>query len=611
MNKKHISLVASFFLATQLHANDDLSSIYVTSATKSKQSIQDVTSKVNVITKEELEEKHINTLQDALNLVSGFNYTTNGGIGSTTTLMLRGTSNNRVLLLIDGIRYKDHSSTNGTNISHIMVNDIERIEIVKGAQSGIWGADAAAGVINIITKEAKSGLSGSGSMEVGSHDTQKYGLSVSNKTNKYDIKLSANKIKTDSFSSRLPKGEDVDKYEDDPYENTTVNIKLGYNFTDDSRINFNYRNIDAKKDYDTTADANDATMKSIINNDLYSLTYTHKLEKHLVTIKFDQSEFDREEEGTTTATYVYETHGTNKSIELKDRFDYVEKGFIVAGLGATKEKMNYIKVNGSSDNMESKGQFLFATNSNTFDKLILTQSLRYDKYKNFDNKTTGKLGAKYNFNSDTSFFSNYGTAYTVPLLVQNLNPWGATNTNIQPEETKSFDMGFNYKGFTATAFYNKVDNLIVWGSIPWPNTEYENIDGRSRFKGIELEYVKNITDNTLWTMNYTRTSAKNSSGENLKRVPTQVLKTSLDYYGLAKTHININAQYTGERYNDNNNAGEQTGRYTLWNGVINYDLSHSSSLFVKINNITDKIYQTVEDYATERRSFYAGVKVNF
>ena len=152
----------------------ELDTITVTSATKAKQSIKDVTSNVNVITSEEIEERHYTTVSEALSTVSGINFTSNGCLGQATSVFVRGFDSKRVLVLIDGVRYNDVTGF-GAPFADLMIQDIQQIEVVKGAQSGVWGADATAGVINIITKSAKQGLHGFFNTEYGSYDTMKYG----------------------------------------------------------------------------------------------------------------------------------------------------------------------------------------------------------------------------------------------------------------------------------------------------------------------------------------------------------------------------------------------------------------------------------------------------
>lgn len=203
-NKKlSTSLVASLLIATTTAcAKYDITPITITSASKTEQSIKDVTANVEVITKEEIEEKRFTTVSEALNSIAGVSFTSNGSIGNSSSIFVRGMSSNRVLVLVDGIRYQDPSNTSGASFENLMASDIERIELIKGAYSGIYGSDASAGVINIITSSAKKGLNASVNLEAGSYLTKKYGFVLSNKEDNYDFKVSANRFLTDGFSSQ-------------------------------------------------------------------------------------------------------------------------------------------------------------------------------------------------------------------------------------------------------------------------------------------------------------------------------------------------------------------------------------------------------------------------
>lgn len=618
MQKITTSLVASFLLATtQLQANDEqqLSTITVTSATKTEQSIKDVTSNIAVITKEEIEEKKFTTVSEALNTIEGISLSSNGAIGSSTTLNLRGSDNNRVLILIDGIKYKDHSSMSGTDISHIMMNNIERIEVIKGAQSGIWGADASAGVINIITKKPMLGTSGSANVEYGSFNTKKYGANLAHATETFDVMFSANELTTNGFTSAAPKGQDIKRYEDDGYENTTLNFKTNYYINENSKIGFNIVDIDALKEYDSSANnPNDTTMKNDTQSQLYSLYYNLVFKNHDLNIKYDDSQIKRDQIGTTWG--VKYTKSQSNALELSDTITYNEKDFLILGAGKNEDKMNYVKADKSVNDASNDSKNFYVTNSNVFNDLVFSQSLRHDSFDNFNNKTTGKVGAKYNLTSDFSVSSNYGTAYSVPQLVQNINPWGATNMDIKPEESKSYDVGFEYKNFTVVYFDQKIDNLIEWDDptpLNWMNNDaiYKNLDGENRLKGVEVGYKKDIYTDTLLSLGYTKLSAKNKDGEFLAKRAKDDLKFGLDYYGIAKFHVAVFGEHVGSRFNDANEQGEQTGNYTLWNSTFNYELSKNLNAYVKLDNITDKYYQTIDGYATASRSVYVGLKATF
>jgi vitamin B12 transporter len=619
MQKKiNLSLI-SVVLLTQLNAQDviKLDDITVTGATKSKQSIKDITPNVSVITSTELEEKHYTDIYDALKATSGIIELSNGGVGSTVDILLRGMGNNRTLVLIDGIRVQDPSSTAGANMAHIMIDDIERIEVIKGAQSGIWGADASAGVINIITKDAKDGTHGGADIGYGSFDTKKLNGYISYKDEKIQLKLDASKITSDSFSSQAPRGEDIDQYEDDPYENTTINLKASYNITNNSQLFFSIRDIDALKDYDSYGNPDDTTLRSDVDTTLYALKYNHKLKEHDITIKYENTDFKRDEIGTIAQwgyEYVKNFNGESKNLELYDNFSYTNNSFLIAGIGKSSDFVEYILTDNTSNTKENKNSYIYATNSNQFENIILTQSIRYDNYDNFENRLTGKIGAKYNASENLFISSNIATGYNVPNIMEELNPWGATNNDLNPEDATSYDITMGYKGFEITYFYHEIKDLIEWydadgyGGNP---AIYKNLDGKSKFKGIEMSLNHNINDDILLTSSYTYLDAKDKDGEELQKRPKHTLNIGVDYYGINNLHMGLYGSYIGTRYNNNNRAGAQTGRYTVIDAAINYDINQNASVYAKINNLFDRYYQTSDGYASAGFNTFAGLKIRF
>ena len=606
MQKKiSTSLVASLLLATtNLFSAQSLETITVTSATKSTQSIKDVTSNIEVITKEEIEEKHFTTVTQALSTLSGINVISNGGLGNSSSVFIRGMDSRRILVLIDGVKFQDPSNTGGASFEHLMINDIERIEVVKGPQSGIWGADASAGVINIITKNNEEGTHTSVNTEFGSFQTKKYGMSVSNKTKKYDMGLSANRVLTDGFSSQVPYGDNPDDYVKNGYRNTTVNLKGGYNLTDSDRISANFNNINSLTQYD--GNTPNQTKRSDNESNLYSIAYNKIYNNHDVKLKYDISKFEKEQLEASAAYEVKNYNGETQIVELSDTIKYFDNDNFIIGVNREQTDVDYTKGNNVTNDDANINKAIFLTNTNTFDKLIITESLRRDDYSSFGAKNTGKIGVKYTINSDLAFAANYGTAYNAPNLIQILNPWGTTNEDLEPEKTKGYDLTTYYKDLTFTYFDNKVNNLINWNS-----GQYQNIDGTSRLKGYEIGYKKDVIEDTILNLNYTHLSAQNSDGEDLARRAKNQIGFGVDYYGISKFHFNVNGQYIGNRYDGANKTGAETGNYTVWNSVVNYEINKTFSTYLKVNNLFDKYYQTVDGYATAERSAYVGLKATF
>jgi len=592
-----VALVSQAYAETNTNIN--LTPITVCAASKSQQSILDVTSNISVITEDEIEEKHYTTVTEAISSLSGINFKQNGGLGQQTSLFLRGQASDRVLVLIDGVRYNDVTSLNGAAIfEHLMISDIKQIEIIKGAQSGVWGANATAGVINIVTKKASKGVHGSANFEYGSFDTIKYGANVSYSTDSYYIKASSQKVDSNGFSAQATNGQDIDNFEKDGYRNTTSNIKLGFKINETNKIDISHTIINAHSEYDGY-NAPNAYKTSRVQQDVSSINFNHIDSFNEFDLYVNKSTIDRDFPEEFTQSY----DGNVLEYGAKSKINYREKDFIVVGGDyKTFEFLNSI-------NKEYSNKALFLTNSNQFScplggKIILTESLRSDHYSDFNNKTTGKIGLKRVFSNELFAKINYGTAYNIPTINNLYGPFGA-NPNLTPESTRSFDFLINYKGLQATYFKTDIKNMIGY------TTGYVNLAGTSKIDGIELEYNKALSNEIFLSSNYTFLNAKNNNDETLAYRPKHSANITLDYYGFEDVHLGIHANYIGERYTSDNKMGTQTGKYTVINLSANYDLNNNTLLYAKVDNLFNKYYQIVDGYATAPLSAYAGIKIKF
>jgi vitamin B12 transporter len=617
MTIKSLSLItATLLLTTNIVALEDIGEITVVSATKSSQNIKEVTSNVDVITAQEIEERGYTTVTQALNSLAGVSFNSNGGLGQNTSLYLRGMSTNRTLVLIDGIRYNNVTSPSGAAYAHLMVGDIAQIEVVKGAQSGIWGADASAGVINIVTKKAQPGVHGSFYAEAGSFKTNKVGgdLSYSNET--FYFKVAHNYVKTDGFSAFSPNGDDLDKYEDDGYRNNTTNIQAGLQINENNKIDITHTIIDAKVEsdpYDRTIFAinPNGEYNSEVKDTFSSVNFNHIDSFNELNIYAKNSKFDRE---YLNDLYSPNFDGNVREYGINSKIPYRNEDFALVGIDYKK----FEHENDIDETYNNKG--IFITNSNTFKgfmggKTILTESIRYDRYSAFENKTTGKIGLKHIHEKIEGLITsiNYGTAYNVPTLYQLYSPYG--NQGLNPEETKSFDVTVEYKDFTLTYFDTKIDDMIDFDMTTFT---YGNIAGTSKINGLEAAYKITFFDTLLVNMNYTHLfKAQDKDGEDLRRRAKDNFKIALDYYGIENLHLGVDAEYVGSRTDTGNSVWPapapdvETGKYAVVNMTANYDITKQIEVYAKIENITDEYYQTVYNYSSSPRAFYAGVRAKF
>ena len=610
MKKINVSLVASFLIATNLYSQQtsSLDEITISSATKSEEKLKNVTANVDVITAEDIESRKFKTVAEALQTISGIQVSQSGGIGQQTSLFLRGMDSKKTLVLIDGIRYNDITTPNGAaNFEHLMINDIERIEVIKGAQSSIWGADASAGVINIITKSAQDGTHGNATIEYGRYNSKIARANISHKNENFDAKLSATRVDTDGFSAKSPKSSEAKNYEDDGYENTTANLKLGYYFDENNRVSTSYEIIDTKVNFDLTPD--DKISKANTLTHLANITYENRNDIALTKVYTNYTEIKRDSKssfGTSNFRGKVKEYGLNTSI------DYLNSSNVT--IGADYKDFEDKEMNKDYDN---KGIFISNTNKFFDDKTIFTQALRYDKYSDFDNKTTGKIGIKQYIIDDLNLSANYGTGYNVPTIYQLYfkdNRGNSGNKDLNPEKTKSYDVGIEYKGFSVTYFNTKVNNLIQSVQIAPGTNQNQNINGDSKFKGTEIAYKNEVVEDTFLNLSYTNLSAKDKDGNKLLNRPTNKFNFGVDYYGLKDFHFNVNGEYIGTRYSPNINWGNpdvKTGNYTIWNAVVDYDISKNFSTYLKLDNIFNKDYQIVDGYATSQRAAFVGLKASF
>ena len=281
MTIKSLSLItATLLLTTQTYADEILEPITVISTNKTDQSIQETTANLTVITSQDIEEKGYLTVAQAINHVAGISVTYAGGLGQQTSFFMRGADSGKVLVLLDGMRLNDPSTTNGTALlDSLTTNNISQIEIIKGGSSSIWGSNASAGVINIITKEATKGVHGSFALGYGSYNTKEAEAQLSYKDEKLTAQVLASYLDTDGFSALAPR-----EAEKDGYTNKDLNLKLGYAFNENNRLNLSYNRIKTETEYDDrwSVDlANDDYSHSTSDQENYALDYRFELDHYL------------------------------------------------------------------------------------------------------------------------------------------------------------------------------------------------------------------------------------------------------------------------------------------------------------------------------------------
>jgi len=616
MTRKTLSLIAATILLTvNTFANETLEPITIISSNKTEQNIKDTTANITVITAEDIEENGYHTLGEAISHKAGMTISRSGGLGQLTSLFTRGMNSGQTLVLLDGMRMNDPSTPNtAAQLETLCIANIAQIEIIKGGSSSIWGSNASAGVINIITKKARHGLHASLGLEYGSYASKGVNTNLSYANKKLNMQILASKFNTDGISAKAPRSA-----EEDAYENKSYNIKLGYAFNKSNHIALSYNDIKTNMDYDSSS-ANDKDTNGDTEQKNYALDYTFKLDMYTATLHASKSDIERNYLSISKfAAYSSLNESSSKEYSLINQYNYSNNKVILG--------LEYKDINGlfksSYDLREAgyKNKAIFLSNIyHISDSSFMETNIRYDDFDNFDDKVTYKIGFKkktHNFLDGFTTSANYYTSYDAPSTYQ-LAKQSPIISLLKPVHTKGYDVSVGYKNFlTLVYFKNEVeDNIDNVGDFK--NPAYANSNAKEKFSGIEVQSSYMIRDiNLNITANYTHLlDYKKTDGKSLIRRAKETLNASASKYLGDDTFIGLSVQYIGDREDtkfnpDFSTSKVSTGNYTLWNINFSTKIQENLDLFLHSKNFFDKKYTSAYGYATEGASFYAKVKYSF
>ncbi|WP_040725338.1 TonB-dependent siderophore receptor [Thiomicrorhabdus sp. Kp2] len=606
LSKLSAAILAATFSQTVFADATDLDNIVV-SANNMSQNIQSVTSQVNVITREDIEQKNYQILGDALKIVPGVSVKNTGGLGKSSSIFMRGASSSdrQALILIDGIEQTDPAGI-GANVANMLLSNVERIEILKGPQSGVWGANASAGVINIIT--IKGQKIANVNVEVGSNNTKKLATTLGANNKQFDFAFHLEDISTDGFTAIKPYHSNESSYEDDGFNQTDVSFKMGINITPAHRIETLIKNTSASNEYDSGTNPDDASLYNDNEITTRQLQYLYNQDKINGRIYINEQ--------TMNAFYSgyggYSTDGLIEGLGGQLGYQYGQQN----ALNVSLEKKHFRDT--LSDTEYTNTGYAIANSHYLTPSLVLNEALRYDEYDNFDNATTGKIGLKNHFTDQIFIAANYGTGYNAPSLYQVSRP--ANPTELKPESVEGYEFTLGAYGAELTYFNSQTkDKLEALGS--WFNGYYVNADGKTTTEGWELSYQKELNAiSTHFAVNATWLTAKNEDKQLKAYIPQQQANFTVDNYSITNLHLGLETRYTGTNYSADDEVGAQIGEYFVTDFNIDYQVNKNLNLYAKVVNLTDEDYITsVADwpatnvtpnyvYANGGRQFFMGVR---
>ncbi|MDP4173751.1 MAG: TonB-dependent receptor [Bacteroidota bacterium] len=614
----------------------------VVTATRLSTPEKEVASSVTILGEKEILNSSKNSLIDLLRNVPGLSVSRQGGPGTNANVYMRGANTNHTLVLLDGVVMNDPSSvTNAFDFTNLQTDNIQRIEVLRGPQSTLYGSDAIAGVISIFTKKGDGSLKVNLLTEAGSFNTFRENGTLNGSSSIFDYSVSYSRLDSKGFSSANEKYGNTEK--DGTYNNSLLS-RLGINFTKNLNLDINYNFIKSKADLDQNSKNGDDP------------NFTSKTEESVFKAALNAKFFN----GLWQPTVGFSSlRHINHTVDDADQLHNYSSVADFDGLRYKLEWLNNLYVNGNNtlsfgiDNSVEKAstyyysdQFgpyasYFPNAGSAEPKAITTgiflqeqfaysgryfgsMGIRYDKHNKFGSEFTYRLAPAYFITeTDTKLKATYGTGFKSPSLYYLFDP-SYGNPNLKAERSKGWDAGIEQYLFNnrlilgATYFDNKFTNLIGMDS----NFRTINIDS-AETKGVELSLKTTPLDGLITSFSYTYTSSKNttsnkpSSGTELLRRPANQLNLDIDY-SIHDLDLNLEVANTGKRYDNEYDPVTFTlkGRvkldsYTLVNLSASYQVTKYLKIFGRIDNLLNEDYEEVLFYGTPKRSAYAGIRINY
>ena len=544
----------------------------------------------------------IDTVQ-AIARVTGLNVVQSGPTGQQTSVFMRGMNSNHTMVAINGVAIKDHSTTGGLHdIGADFIKHVTGIQVVKGSQGTLYGANAVGGVINFITTDS---YANSISTTVGSNNTKGITIKVHRDIDNHSISMIADGTKSDGISI-APSGTEKDGFD---ANNITINTNSKYEGYD-IRTTLMRRTSDSDLDNGTSDDL-DYTAENDMN--LYQLSSKIDNSKGFTNFTFSRTEYDREYvNGAEIDTYDSSSNTlilTNTI--LKEKYD------ITPGIEYEKFDGSFNNTGSYTASVDTNGENVgFFVNGNMIvsDKLIVSAGVRQDDPSLFGKYTTYRLGGTYDVSGALKLKSNYATSVKTPTLYEmhGSDNYGFNgNPNLQPEEAETTDIGFEYSFNNSVLdvvyFTTDLTNLITSG-----NNTYANASGTSNRHGMEVKFNSLISDNVYWRNSATWTVAEDSNNISVVRRPKWLGLTAIDHKKDSWTNT-VEYLHTGSHLDIDSSTYATITKPAV--GVVNLHtkklVNEKSDVVLSVNNAFDKTYDRPDGYAQHGRNILLTYKLKF
>lgn len=585
---------------------------------------------ITKITSEELEKQQGKSVAEIINATAGIEINgANSQAGQNLNYYVRGGKNRQVLILIDGIAVSDPSQiANDYDLRLLNANQVESIEILKGASSTLYGSGAGTAVINIKLKEAsKKAISANFKSTIGTNQSQEdtnYNLnnfqnnvSVNGTLNKLSYLASFGNQYTDGLSS-LANGTETDVY-----NAINGNLKLGYRFSEAFKMTV-YGSWDKfKADFDDGFAGMDSNDLSTTKQQRYGFSPEYTYKKGSLSLNAAYNKVERDIESSYPALYNAESF----TADLFNRYTFSKTLYTVLGVQVKQDHMESFTIPFGGTDFEQgiDPEIAKYTNVDPYANVVYVSAFglqvnagaRLNNHSEYGNHVVYSLNPSYKKDFNFGYLkglASYGTAYITPSLYQLFDPLYG-NKDLQPEENATFEVGaeihFNDKATVSVVYFNrKEENFIDFVDLGSWVYQYQNLNENFTASGIEFVADYNITKALKLSANATYTKVD----EDLSlRIPELKVNGLLGYQLCESTFMSVSYQFTDSRtdsfYNNISYMNEEVNlkSYNLLDFYVSHNiLNNKMTLFANVTNILNEDYQELYGYSTKGRNVNIG-----
>ena len=585
--------IAALAEQTQAIQNNLESSPLIVTATRTASNVDQVLATSIVINRKEILQSQALTIADVLRNQTSINVASNGGPGQTSSIFIRGAESDHTLIMIDGV--KMNPGTIGVAaIQNIPLNMVDRIEVIMGPRSTLYGSDALGGVIQIFTRKGETTEAG---WQFGSYNTQELSASYHQKKGGVRMGIDLSGARTDGIPARS------DTTEDSPYTNDSINLKLGNTFGN-TELDFQFLGSNGRTDYYDfvlTPVAQDYTNTTSSLNARINATdnWVSKL-----LLSYFEDDIQQRQSADYLKTIRYQLDWQNDIV-------IGSANLVTAGIQTYRENAQSLSFgSGFDEDTDTVGLYVqdqFESGANQ-----LTAGLRYTDLSSFDGKTTGELSYGYQASKQAKLIASYATGFRAPGSTDRFGFGG--NPYLVPETSQSIELSarFNPSSVHRTrisVFHNDIDNLINYvdpdgfnGALPGRN---ENID-KTRTRGVELAYSFRQGAYVVDAGATLQNPEDLTTNKQLARRAKEKYNLTGRYVG-SDYSVSAELTYTGERP-DSAYSDIILDAFTLLNLSATKSFNDRINLGLRLENITDEDYQLADGFNTPGRSAFFDIR---